>query len=150
LVELLVVIAVIGILAAITLNISSGARERAARDRAQAELAVLATSLERYRAAHGAYPHSPVNGRELLDALSGRLTPTGVADNRRPFITLAGLTLDDEQIQLIDPWGNPYIYQRYRSGVREGFFLYSAGPDGADDISDETADVNLDNVRLTP
>jgi len=156
LIELLVVIAVVGVLAAITLSISSGARERAARARAQAELAVLATALERYRGDYGAYPEVSMDPVGLLRALHGNLPPAGAADTRRPFITLAGLTLGEDETQLVDPWGQPYLYQAYRSGVRIGFQLYSAGPDGlhvppaANGVIDESAHDNLDNVSATP
>lgn len=156
LIELLVVIAVVGVLAALTLSISVGARERAARDRATAELAVMATALEQYRAAYGAYPDINGDPVALFDALSGRRGPDGAADNRRPFVTLAGLTLDDEGGRLIDPWGQPYHYQNYRSGVRQGFRLYSLGPDGRHlppdpaGAWDKNADENLDNIQLDP
>lgn len=156
LIELLVVIAVVGVLAALTLSISSGARERAARERARAELAVLATALERYRTDYGAYPQISGDPASLWQALSGRLSPSGAPDNRRPFATLSGLTLDEAGEYLIDPWGAAYHYQFFRSGVRSGFRLYSPGPDGrhlppdTSGIINENADENLDNISLTP
>ena len=155
LIELLVVIAIVGILAALTLSISAGARERAARDRAQAELAVLATALERYRNEYGAYPELAADPEGFLNALNGDLMPTGDAANRRPFITLEGLSIDDAQSRLLDPWGQPYVYLSYRSGIRLGFHLYSMGPDGlhrlptASGAYDENAHENLDNVTLS-
>lgn len=154
LIELLVVVAVVGILAALTLSISAGARERAARERAVAELAVLATALEQYRSAYGQYPQSIGDASQLFEALSGRLTPGGGADTRAPFITLDGLTLDDAGTQLIDPWGQPYYYAPYQSGVRSGYRIYSLGPDGmhappaANGVMDENSDENLDNITL--
>lgn len=56
---------------------------------------------------------------------------------------------------LLDPWGRPYVY-RYRGrteedGWRNGYLLYSKGPDGRDASGaggsfDENAEPNLDNV----
>jgi len=154
LVELLVVVAVVGILAAITLSIAGGARERAARERASAELAIIATALEQYRTVHGAYPQITGEGTRLLEALTGRLTPNGASDDRPPFLTLDGLTLDDAGTQLVDPWDQPYFYTFYRSGVRTGYLIYSIGPDGAhvppaaNGLMNENADENLDNIRV--
>ena len=155
LIELLGVIAVVGVLAALTLSISAGARERAARDRAQTELAVLATALERYRSEYGAYPDLTADPVGLLNDLNGKLTLSGEAPNRRPFITLEGLSIDDTQTRLVDPWGQPYVYQSYQSGIRRGFHLYSMGPDGlhqspaATGPYHENANENLDNVTLS-
>jgi general secretion pathway protein G len=156
LIELLVVIAIVGALAAITLSISAGARERAARERAQAELAVLAAALEAYRGAYGSYPQLQDDPAALWEALSGRRRADGSADNRPPFATLEGLTLDDAGAHLVDPWGQPYHYTSYRSGVRRGFQLYSPGPDGlhtppdaAGTINRESED-NLDNIHAAP
>ena len=152
LIELLMVVAVVGILAAITLSVSAGARERAARDRARAELAVIAAALEQYRAAYGAYPQVADDGAGLLAALSGELTPTGEPADRRPFLSLDGFALDETGARLVDPWQQPIFYQPFQPGVRSGFRLYSLGPDGdhlppsAEGLLDENADENLDNV----
>ena len=154
LIELLVVVAVVGILAALTLSISAGARERAAQERASAELAVIATALEQYRAAYGAYPQVNDDGVGLLSALSGRLTPSGAGDNRRPFLTLDGLSVDEGGTRLVDPWERPYFYAPYQSGIRAGYRLYSLGKDGRHQAPSvtgeifENADENLDNVMV--
>ncbi len=95
LIEVLVVIAVVAVLAAITLGISSGARDKAAQDRAKSELAVLSTALERYRATYGDYLQDENDPAALFDALSGTRTPSGAVDDRAPFITLAGLVLSE-------------------------------------------------------
>jgi type II secretory pathway pseudopilin PulG len=62
----LVVIAVVAVLAAITLSISGGAREKAAQNRARSELAVLSTALERYRSVYGSYPQDEQDPEGLL------------------------------------------------------------------------------------
>lgn len=56
LIELLAVIAIIGILAALTFGAIRGVQQRAAINQAKAELAVLAQALEAYKQQYGDYP----------------------------------------------------------------------------------------------
>lgn len=56
LIELLVVITIIAILAGLTLGAGGVLRDKAARSRAQAELAAFGTALERYKIDNGDYP----------------------------------------------------------------------------------------------
>lgn len=160
LIELLVVVVIIGILAAITLSVSAGARERAARDRTQSELAVLSVGLEEYRRVFGAYPQGE-GGEVLLTALAGRARPDGNAVTRRAFVTFSALTLQENDPEvagnvLLDPWLNPYAYRSTQHGARAGYRLYSLGPDGldvppgADGAVDADANVNLDNLYAHP
>lgn len=58
LIELLTVIAIIAILAAITFGVVKGVNERAAIGQAKAELASLAQALEAYKLQYGDYPRS--------------------------------------------------------------------------------------------
>ncbi len=56
LVELLVVITIIAILAALVLSTAGGIQDKAARNRAQSEIAALSAALESYKADNGDYP----------------------------------------------------------------------------------------------
>lgn len=56
LIELLTVMAVIAILAGITFGVAKGVYERQARTRAEADISVLASGLEAYKARYGSYP----------------------------------------------------------------------------------------------
>lgn len=113
LIEMLMVMAVIGILAAIIIGISSGVRDSQARAKAKGELAILAQVLEQYKSTHGDYPwaqtESPVssgsgrngNAEELFRALVGwtefrggqqmekAQVPSG---GPRPFVDISRLT----------------------------------------------------------
>ena len=74
LVELLVAMSALLILFALSFGVASGVSERAARVRAQGELAALAQALESYRAHYGDYPWvDPGSGgsRALYAALIG-------------------------------------------------------------------------------
>lgn len=119
LIELLTVIAIIGILAAITFGVSKGVRERANISRAQTELAALATALEAYKRQYGDYPQignfsdtadpssNPdigditVNDTQafLFNALVGKRGPRGDAINGRTFVDLSRFRLERTEDQ---------------------------------------------------
>ena len=71
LIELLTVIAVIGILCTFTISAVRGAKERANHGRARAELAALVTALEEFKRLYGDYPQTG----EFAQAPA---TPTGI------------------------------------------------------------------------
>ena len=156
LIELLAVIAVIAILAAIGLKLASDAREGAARDTARAQLAVLQGALEDYKRVFKSYPATN-SAPELWRALRGRAGPDGTPVNRSPFVSLPGLTLRDDNPDavgnvMVDPWGAAIEYRTYVHAGRQGFYLYSIGPDGEDSPPgndgglDLSSAPNLDNV----
>ena len=67
LIELLVVISIIAVLAAFTIPVFSGVKRQQYIRHTQAELALLETAIERYKAAYGFYPpDSPNNGNYPL------------------------------------------------------------------------------------
>ena len=178
LVELLTVIAVIGILAAITFGISTGVFERQARARAQAELATLASALESYRAQYGSYPIADdqdwngENSEVLYQALTGQIAPDGtpLAPKKKPLVDVSKFDLDDESDKedqalsgdnaFLDPWGRPYGYQFDDPGDgdpddwnRFGYLLFSFGRDGLatdpeNGIFAKNAENNPDNIYL--
>lgn len=160
LVELLVVIAIIGILVTVTLSISSGARLRAANERATSELAVLRGGLEDYRRLYRSYPQTS-GGAALLSALNGRTGPTGAPMTRAPVMALDAFVLADENPlaagnTLLDPWNQPYEYRPYQVNGRWAYRLYSIGPDGLDAPPTANGEVdpdfpaNLDNLYAHP
>lgn len=100
LVELLVVVAVIAILAGITLAALGGAQGKGARDRAAAEVSALANAIERYKMQNDAYP--PASGTNL------------VFTNIKMFMEMQLSSLSGNY--LLDPFGNNYHYSTNRSG----------------------------------
>jgi len=136
LIELLTVIAIIGILAAITLNVATGVKTRAAISQAKAELSVLSNALEGYKRQYGDYPQTGVTQStaalgsgpgtgtaeaELFNALTGKLGPTlqPITAGGKNFLELAKFTLEvpygegttgAQNTALLDPWGNRYHY----------------------------------------
>ena len=166
LIELLTVIAVIAILAAISFGITSGVYQRQARTKAAAELSALSAALESYRAQYGTYPITS-DSEVLLQALANRIKWTDAdtresLSERKAFIDPSKFDVsgfDDSGEfgatgqSLVDPWGNEYYYEFSTDGgwQRFGFILFSKGPDGAfstptSGIIDKDAAGNADNI----
>lgn len=115
LVEIMVVMAVIAILAAIALAVQDGLRERGLRTKAQGQLADLAQALEQYRILYGDYPWVPGGddgSRALYAALIGQTTPkgdqfrdgpNGPIRKRQHFIDIFNYTVGDENGALTAP-----------------------------------------------
>lgn len=61
LIELLTVIAIIGVIASLVLAVSGPVKKMQYVHNARAEMAQLETAIERYKAAYGVYPPSPTN-----------------------------------------------------------------------------------------
>lgn len=139
LIELLTVIAIIGILSAITFGIVKGVNERAAIGQARAELGALSQALESYKRQYGDYPwagrsnasiaSSSVTESDaqflLFNALAGVLGPKCDVNNRirgRSFIDVSKFGLlsktenpvpgsgDLVENAFVDPWGRLYYY----------------------------------------
>jgi len=110
LIELLVVVAVIAILAGITMAALGGVQKRSARSRAQAEVAALAAAIDNYHLDNGVYPPTDAGG------LYGALSPVGsgkVYFEPRPTM----IRTNGEIRFYIDPWGADYQYST-NSGIR--------------------------------
>ncbi len=156
LIELLTVISIIGILAAISLGVVRGVRERAALSQAKAELASLAQALEAYKLQYGDYPQtgpaqnqpdpalaapSDTDGPGILfNALTGKRGPAGALIAGRSFVELSRYTLQNPTAlpaegnstlqarnALLDPWGNRYLYY-YKTGAPSGASQWKETP----------------------
>ena len=161
LIELLMVITVILILAGITFGISRGVQNAQARTKAKAELATISQAIEQFKSRYGDYPWHKQGevdtNKTLLFALTGRmiLADPSPTDNTTEIAAIEITDeaeidknpkfLDDSKFSttkigqsstnLLDPWGNPYIYWYKWDDSPEawdvfGFHLYSTGPKG--------------------
>jgi type II secretion system protein G len=121
LIELLVVVAVIAVLAGITLAAMGGANQKAARDRTRAEIAAMANALEAYKSQYGVYPDPAGTGVPYL-AIRGYLATDrlDVGTNNVP----------------VDPFGVAYSYQ-LPPGTRNrvSFDLWSRAGAGANETN---------------
>jgi len=117
LIELLVVVAVIAVLAGITLGALGGVQEKAARDRTRAEISAIANAVESYRMEYGVYPPAS-RGTNLAHATIARYFEA------RSDQVVDGL--------LTDPFGRSYVYRPGATAQRNraSFDLFSLGKDG--------------------
>ena len=92
LVELLTVIAIIGVLAAFLLTVGGAVTRTKYLSTATAEMTRIETALERYKAQYGAYPPAGTNVlvNPLYDELTGVTNTSPQGTFRGPFNTLDG------------------------------------------------------------
>ena len=131
LIELLVVITVIAILAGLVLQTAGYVQKKAARSRAEAEIAALSAALESYKADMGDYP-AGTNTNVSTGAnnfLRAALAPDGTNSlntlNKVYFEFSKGMgtntTLSKNIDQnVLDPFGNRYGYQYPGNTNRSG------------------------------
>lgn len=112
LLELLVVLAILGLLTGIATPMVMGHLQQARIDTAKVNITRLTSELELFKLNMGRYPTS----EEGLGALVER--PRGSERWNGPYVK--------SSTALTDPWGHPYVY-RSRDD-RDDFELYSAGP----------------------
>ena len=121
LVEMLLVINIIGILAAMVVPKLMGRSEQARLAATQSDLAAIKTALDAYEVDNGRYPA----GKNGLTALIQM--PRDASHWHGPYL--------DKLPQ--DPWGNFYIYEFPGKHNAVGYDLYSAGPDGKAGTDDD-------------
>ena len=121
LIEILVVMAIIGMLAVMVAPNIFNQQAGAQRDAALSQISSLETALDAYRLDVGEYPES-LEG--LIENDSGRAAWNG------PYLR--------REVPL-DPWGNEYIYE----ADGRSFSLVSYGPDGERGGEGDDADIGL-------
>jgi general secretion pathway protein G len=118
LVEMLLVITIIGILAALVIPKMVGRSEQARLAAAHADLSSIKTALDAFEVDNGHYPKS------LQDLVQ---QPSNAKSWHGPY-------LDNVPM---DPWGNPYVYTFPGRHNPNGFDIYSGGPDGKAGTDDD-------------
>ena len=117
LIEMMIVLVIIGIVAALIVPNVIGRPDQARVAVADADLRSIAASLEMYRLDNRTYP----TARQGLQALAVR-----PVDPPLPLLWPEGGYLPAVPV---DPWGNPYVYTLPEGGGR--YELVSLGADGA-------------------
>ena len=125
LMELLVVLVILGLIAALVAPQVIGYLGGAKHDAARMQVDRLAGILDLYYLDTGGYPP----GDPGLAALVSR--PEGVSGWNGPYLRKAE--------SLIDPWGNPYLYTA--PGEHGAYDLSSPGADGRPGGEGENADI---------
>ena len=119
LVEILLVVVIIGILAALVIPKIAGSGERARQTAARTDInSGIKSALGQYEVDNGFYPKS----------MQDLLVQPGNAHNwHGPYL---------DKIP-VDPWGNPYIYYFPGKHIPGSYDLLSAGPDGKEGTDDD-------------
>jgi general secretion pathway protein G len=122
--ELMVVVIILAVLAALIVPRIIGRQEDAKRAKAASDIASLRSALDLFRMDNDRYPSM----EEGLQAL--REAPSDARNWRGPYL---------ERPVPPDPWGNPYVYEWPGPDGEQSFTLLSYGPDGQpseDDITE--------------
>jgi general secretion pathway protein G len=126
LVEIMVVVVIIGILAATIIPKFMTTTYDAKVGAAKAQVSELEAQLERFNVNLDRYPTTEEGLKVLVEA------PTTDASKwRGPYIKMLRN----------DPWGNPYQYKNPGTHHPTSFDLWSRGKDGADGGEGENADI---------
>jgi general secretion pathway protein G len=126
LIEIMVVIAIIGLLATLVVQSLRGATDRAKRTKAMADIAELKTALDRYYIDNGSYPSTDQGLTALVTPPNPNGPPADGYVRRIPA----------------DPWGNQYVYQ----SDGNNYSLKSLGADGAEGGSGKNADIDASQL----
>ena len=124
--ELMIVLVILGLLAALVGPELMNRLESSKGDIADTQVKMLRSALQTYRIDVGTYPTTVQGLTALMTA------PDEVAEYWR------GPYLQDELPA--DPWRNPYQYEAPVDNL-QGFFLYSFGADGARGGEGDNADI---------
>lgn len=130
LIELMVVIIILGLLAAIVMPRIVGETDKARYGAAQAQMRILEDALKRYKLDNGVFPTT----EQGLEALV-RKPSVGIIPRNWP----EGGYLDKQEVPL-DPWGNRYVYIS-PGQFSPDFDLKSFGADGLEGGDGYNADI---------
>ncbi len=127
LVEMMVVIVIIGILAAVIIVNISGRADKAKVKATEAIIAEVAQQVEMFKLNHNRYPQN-------IDDLASPSAPPYIQDAKdwQPLLTKPAR----------DGWGNPLVYRQPGSNGRP-FDLMSYGEDGQDGGEGYAADISF-------
>ena len=126
LIELLLVVVIIGILAAIVVPRLAGRSEEARVAKAKGDLATFRSQLSAYEIDNGKYPTTEQGLMALLEKPASAPEPKNW---KGPYIEGTELPKD--------PWGNDYIYANPGQRNPMSYDLFSWGPDGQPNTEDD-------------
>ena len=128
LVELLLVLVILGILAALVLPKFSGRTEQARITAAQTQISTFKTALDGFEVDTGSYPRGTDGLQQLL------IAPPDISGWRGPYLS--------SDVPL-DPWGHPYSYEYPGRINSNGFDIISMGPDGQPGTNDDIMNATI-------
>lgn len=133
LVELLLVLVILGVLAAIVVPKFSGRTEQARETAAVSQISTFGTALDAFEVDNGYYPKGK-NG--LVDLVQ---PPQNAPNWRGPY--LKGNDIP------VDPWGNPYVYECPGRNNPTSYDIMSMGADGREGGDDDITNWTQGNRR---
>ncbi len=119
-IEIMVVVIIIAILAAIVMPKFAGRTEDARISSAQSQLSIFQTSLSAYNLDTGVYPSTSQGLKALMQKPT---TPPVPVNWKGPY-------LESKKVPL-DPWKNKYTYKCPGTHNPESYDLSSKGPNGS-------------------
>nr|WP_218649017.1 type II secretion system major pseudopilin GspG [Pseudomonas taiwanensis] len=132
LIEIMVVVVILGILAALVVPQVMNRPDQAKVTVAKGDIKAIGAALDMYKLDNFAYPSTQQGLEALVSRPSGNPPPKNW--NKDGYLKKLP----------IDPWGNPYQY--LSPGSKGTYDLYSLGADGKEGGSDNDADIaNWDN-----
>ena len=118
LVELLLVLVILGVLAAIVIPKFSGRTEQAKEQAAVTQLSTFRTALDSFEVDNGYYPKGKNGLQDLI------VKPRDAQNWRGPYLQADRVPLD--------PWGNEYIYECPGRHNASSYDVSSSGPPGGE------------------
>lgn len=116
LVELLVVLAILGLLVGLAVPQLFKYFSRAKEDAANVQIEAIASGLDLFLLDMGRYPTEQEGLRALVEQ------PASLARWSGPYLSRPSI--------LVDPWGQPYVYH-VPGRQKAAYDLYTRGPDGS-------------------
>lgn len=123
LIELLLVIAILAVLAAIVVPKFSGRTEQAREAAAKTQIASFGSALDAFEVDNGFYPRGKSGLNDLIQA------PRDAQSWKGPYLKMNEIPLD--------PWQKPYLYQAPGKHNPTSYDLSSMGPDGRENTEDD-------------
>ena len=168
LIEMIVVMTIVILLAVLVVGSMGYVQGKQAREKAKAQIALLSKAIEEYRMEMGDYPgpdNTAADGdvsKLLYQALfkdgydyTNPADPPATwdkarriylpeldpRDNKQGWVKkLASDATVPADLEILDPWGNPYRYRRGTNARNPDFDLWSIGKDGKTQTGD--SDIN--------
>lgn len=122
LIELLLVLVILGILAAIVVPKFAGRTEQAKVAAAKTDISTMGTALDAFEVDTGGYPKGKNGLQDLVQQ------PRDAQGWKGPYLQ-KGIPSD--------PWGHPYIFVCPGKHNPSGYDLMSLGPDGRENTDDD-------------
>lgn len=122
LIELLLVLVILAVLAAVVVPKFTNRSEQAREAAAKTDISIMGTALDAFEIDNGRFPTSDEGLAALLEA------PQNARAWKGPYL---------KRGMPVDPWGNAYVYRYPGTQSKSDYDLYSTGPDGKEGGEDD-------------